>query len=64
MTDDADATIKFSTACTSLTGDFWIQNGTLDIDQNIDTTGSLSFESTGGSHPRIEVATGKTAEFD
>ena len=40
-----------------------IKKGTLDIDVNVDTCGDLTFESTGGSHPRIEVKNGVSVMF-
>jgi hypothetical protein len=65
MIHDEDSKIHFHTAnSTGLTGDFEITNGTLDIDVNVTTTGSLLFYSDEASHPRIEVASGKVAIFD
>ncbi len=61
--DNEDSEIWFNFACTGLTGDFLLQNGTLDVDQNIKTTGKLTIESVNGSHPRIEVQNLKSAKF-
>lgn len=65
LIQDADSKIHFHTANnTGLTGDFEIIEGTLDVDMNLTTTGSLLFYSDAGSHPRIEVLSGKVASFD
>ena len=55
LVDSASSKIQFSVACTGLGGDFTISKGTLDVDQNVTTTGILTFESVSGSRPRIEV---------
>ena len=49
------ANLKFSVAATGESGAFTVSAGTLDIDQNVTTTGDLTF--TGGT---IDVASGKT----
>lgn len=63
LIDDKSAVIKFNQANTSLGGLFRIEKGTLDVDQNIETSGGLDFKSVGAFHPQIDVASGKTAEF-
>lgn len=61
--DGDQSVIEFNFNCTSLTGDFIIQNGRLDVDANVDTTGNLVFASDGETHPRIDVVADKYVEF-
>lgn len=53
-----NAELRFSSAATGLGGDFTVSNGKLRIDENVTTTGDLSF--TGG---KIVVASGCSAKF-
>ena len=55
---DSSATIRFDAASTDLAGDFQISAGTLDINQDFITSGSMHLS--GG---KIEVAAGMQAQF-
>ncbi len=63
LIDNVNSVIQFTSNCTTLSGDFTIKKGTLDIDANVDTTGNLTHESVSGTHPRIDVADTKYVEF-
>lgn len=62
--DGPDSKIQINVASTTLTGDVTISAGVLDVNENFKTTGDLTLESVSGSAPSIEVAGGRTAEFD
>jgi hypothetical protein len=62
--DHASAKIEFNVDCTQLTGNFSVQRGTLQIDADLTTSGSLDIQSLSGYVPKITVAQGMVATFD
>lgn len=65
MDEDAESTavIEINAVCDELTGDFLIEQGTLDVNASLCSGGQLTFQSVSGSQPVIDVAGSTSAKF-
>ena len=56
VSSSSTAILKFSIGSTTMTGIFTVNEGTLDIDDSVDTGGRLIFSKSGDTNPKIDVA--------
>lgn len=63
MTNSSNALILIDAECTGLKGPVTITQGTLDVNQDFCTKGTITFQSVGGSVPKIDVADLTYAKF-
>ncbi len=56
VSSSASAILEFSVGSTTMTGDFTVNEGTLNIDASVGTSGRLIFCKNGSTNPKINVA--------